>query len=63
MKHSVINCVEPSYSFSIITSATQQPDLFKQLIMDELRKYKGNLKDQEAFDLLKSNLLENSYQV
>lgn len=55
--------LEPSYSFSIITSATQQPDLFKQLIMDELRKYKGNLKDQEAFDLLKSNLLENSYQV
>ncbi|MDU1711696.1 MAG: peptidase M16, partial [Staphylococcus epidermidis] len=49
--------LEPSYSFSIITSATQQPDLFKQLIMDELRKYKGNLKDQEAFDLLKKQFI------
>ncbi|TIC96474.1 hypothetical protein HMPREF9955_0389, partial [Staphylococcus epidermidis FS1] len=49
--------LEPSYSFSIITSATQQPDIFKQLIMDELRKYKGNLKDQEAFDLLKKQFI------
>ena len=47
--------MEPSCS-SIITSATQQPDLFKQLIMDELRKYKGNL-DQEAFDLFEKQFI------
>ena len=45
--------LEPSYSFSIITSATQQPDELKELLLNELKKYRGQLVDQEAFDLLK----------
>ena len=46
--------LEPSYSFSIITSATQQPDELKELLLNELKKYRGQLVDQEAFDLLKT---------
>lgn len=46
--------LEPSYSFSIITSATQQPDELKELLINELKKYRGHLADQEAFDLLKT---------
>ena len=46
--------LEPSYSFSIITSATQHPDELKELLINELKKYRGHLADQEAFDLLKT---------
>ena len=55
--------LEPSYSFSIITSATQQPDELKELLLNELKKYRGQLVDQEAFDLLKNNLSESLFQV
>lgn len=49
--------LEPSYSFSIITSATQQPDELKELLFNELKKYRGQLVDQEAFDLLKKQFI------
>ncbi|OHO70000.1 zinc protease [Staphylococcus sp. HMSC036D05] len=49
--------LEPSYSFSIITSATQHPDELKELLINELKKYKGHLADQEAFDLLKKQFI------
>ncbi|AKL91735.1 EF-P 5-aminopentanol modification-associated protein YfmH [Staphylococcus capitis] len=49
--------LEPSYSFSIITSATQQPDELKELLLNELKKYRGQLVDQEAFDLLKKQFI------
>lgn len=49
--------LEPSYSFSIITSATQQPDELKELLINELKKYRGHLADQEAFDLLKKQFI------
>lgn len=49
--------LEPSYSFSIITSATQKPDELKELLLNELKKYRGQLVDQEAFDLLKKQFI------
>lgn len=49
--------LEPSYSFSIITSATQQPDELKELLLNELKKYRGQLVDQEASDLLKKQFI------
>lgn len=49
--------LEPSYSFSIITSATHQPDELKELLINELKKYTGQLADQEAFDLLKKQFI------
>ncbi|MBU5290767.1 insulinase family protein [Staphylococcus capitis] len=49
--------LEPSYSFSIITSATQQLDELKELLLNELKKYRGQLVDQEAFDLLKKQFI------
>ena len=49
--------LEPSYSFSIITSATQHPDELKELLINELKKYRGHLADQEAFDLLKKQFI------
>ena len=55
--------LEPSYSFSIITSATQHPDELKELLINELKKYRGHLADQEAFDLLKNNLSANLFLV
>ena len=48
--------LEPTYSFSIITSATNHPDQLKQLLIKQLKDNKGNLTDVEAFDLLKNNL-------
>lgn len=48
--------LEPTYSFSIVTSATEEPDKLKKLLLDELRDKKGNFQDAEAFELLKSNL-------
>ncbi|MBO1198972.1 insulinase family protein [Staphylococcus simiae] len=49
--------LEPTYSFSIITSATQQPDELKQLLLDEITTYKGKLQDQQAFELLKKQFI------
>ena len=49
--------LEPTYSFSIITSATQQPDELKQLLLNEITTYRGNLQDQHAFDLLKKQFI------
>ncbi|MHB7942543.1 EF-P 5-aminopentanol modification-associated protein YfmH [Staphylococcus capitis] len=49
--------LEPSYSFSIITSATQHPDELKELLLNEMKKYRGQLVDQEAFDLLKKQFI------
>lgn len=49
--------LEPTYSFSIISSATQQPDKLKQLLLTELEKAQGNLTDKEAFDLLKKQFI------
>lgn len=49
--------LEPTYSFSIITSATQQPDKIKEVLLSELQKYRGNLQDEEAFNLLKKQFI------
>lgn len=49
--------LEPTYSFSIITSATQQPDKLKKLLLDELEAKQGNLTDTEAFNLLKKQFI------
>lgn len=49
--------LEPTYSFSMITSATQQPDKLKKLLLDELEAKQGNLTDIEAFNLLKKQFI------
>ncbi|MGA4513829.1 EF-P 5-aminopentanol modification-associated protein YfmH [Staphylococcus caledonicus] len=49
--------LEPTYSFSIITSATQQPDKLKEVLLSEIQKYRGNLQDEEAFNLLKKQFI------
>ncbi|OLS08620.1 zinc protease [Staphylococcus epidermidis] len=49
--------LEPTYSFSIITSATNHPDQLKQLLIKQLKDTKGNLTDVEAFDLLKKQFI------
>lgn len=49
--------LEPTYSFSIITSATQQPDKLKDLLLTELEQKKGQLVDEEAFELLKKQFI------
>lgn len=49
--------LEPTYSFSIISSATQKPDELKQLLLSELAQSQGNLIDNEAFELLKKQFI------
>lgn len=49
--------LEPTYSFSIISSATQKPDELKQLLLAELEKSQGELTDNEAFELLKKQFI------
>ncbi|MCS5432001.1 peptidase M16, partial [Staphylococcus aureus] len=49
--------LEPTYSFSMITSATQQPDKLKKLLLDDLEAKQGNLTDTEAFNLLKKQFI------
>lgn len=49
--------LEPTYSFSIISSATQQPDELKNLLLAELEKAQGKLADKEAFELLKKQFI------
>ena len=49
--------LEPTYSFSMITSATQYPDKLKKLLLDELEAKQGNLTDVEAFNLLKKQFI------
>ena len=49
--------LEPTYSFSMITSATQHPDKLKKLLLDELEAKQGNLTDVEAFNLLKKQFI------
>src|SRR5699024_8860330 len=49
--------LEPTYSFSVITSATQYTDKLKALLLDELEKSQGKLKDEDAFNLLKKQFI------
>lgn len=49
--------LEPTYSFSIVTSATEQPDKLKKLLMNELKDKKGNFQDTQAFELLKKQFI------
>ncbi len=49
--------LEPTYSFSLVTSATQHPDTLKTLLLDELELKQGKLNDQEAFNLLKKQFI------
>lgn len=49
--------LEPTYSFSIVTSATEEPDKLKKLLLDELRDKKGNFQDAQAFELLKKQFI------
>lgn len=49
--------LEPTYSFSLVTSATQQPDTLKTLLLDELELKQGKLNDEEAFNLLKKQFI------
>ncbi|MDK9851108.1 EF-P 5-aminopentanol modification-associated protein YfmH [Staphylococcus equorum] len=49
--------LEPTYSFSVITSATQYPDNLKALLLEELENTQGKLSDAEAFNLLKKQFI------
>lgn len=49
--------MEPTYSFSLITSSTPDPSQLKQLLLDELKSKVGNLEDEEAFELLKKQFI------
>ena len=49
--------LEPTYSFSVITSATQYPDKLKALLLEELENTQGKLCDAEAFNLLKKQFI------
>lgn len=49
--------LEPSYSFSLITSSTPNPDKLKSLLLDELKTKVGKLEDEEAFELLKKQFI------
>ncbi|NWK83856.1 insulinase family protein [Staphylococcus sp. GSSP0090] len=49
--------LEPTYSFSVITSATQYPDQLKSLLLTEIEHNQGQLKDTEAFNLLKKQFI------
>ncbi len=49
--------LEPTYSFSVITSATQYPDKLKALLLEELENTQGKLSDAEAFNLLKKQFI------
>ncbi|MEX2947752.1 pitrilysin family protein [Staphylococcus warneri] len=49
--------LEATYSFSIITSATNHPEQLKQLLIKQLKDNKGKLVDVEAFDLLKKQFI------
>ena len=49
--------LEPTYSFSIITSSTTNPDQLKQLLLNQLKQNQGNLSDIEAFELLKKQFI------
>ncbi|REI08183.1 EF-P 5-aminopentanol modification-associated protein YfmH [Staphylococcus felis] len=49
--------VEPSYSFSLMTSATTDIDQLKARLLTELDNKLGRLNDQEAFDLLKRQFI------
>lgn len=49
--------IEPTYSFSIVTSTTEAPDKLKACLLDELKNKWGQVDDQEAFDLLKRQFI------
>ena len=49
--------IEPTYSFSLITSATTEPDQLKQMLLEELQKNLGQVQDCHAFDLLKKQFI------
>ncbi|KRG10019.1 EF-P 5-aminopentanol modification-associated protein YfmH [Staphylococcus sp. NAM3COL9] len=49
--------LEPTYSFSVITSATQYPDKLKTLLLEELENTQGKLSDEAAFNLLKKQFI------
>ena len=49
--------LEPTYSFSIVTSATQKPDELKALLLTELESKLGNIEDNDAFELLKKQFI------
>ncbi|MBI5974921.1 EF-P 5-aminopentanol modification-associated protein YfmH [Staphylococcus canis] len=49
--------IEPSYSFSLIASATPDVDSLKNRLVHELKQSIGHIKDQEAFDLLKRQFI------
>ncbi|RZI02063.1 insulinase family protein [Staphylococcus condimenti] len=49
--------MEPTYSFSLITSSTPDPSQLKQLLLDELKSKVGKLEDEEAFELLKKQFI------
>ncbi|KKI54184.1 peptidase, M16 family [Staphylococcus equorum subsp. equorum] len=49
--------LEPTYSFSVITSPTQYPDKLKALLLEELENTQGKLSDAEAFNLLKKQFI------
>ena len=49
--------MEPTYSFSLITSSTPDPDQLKQMLLDELKEKVGQLDDKAAFELLKKQFI------
>ncbi|UEX89299.1 EF-P 5-aminopentanol modification-associated protein YfmH [Staphylococcus ratti] len=49
--------IEPTYSFSLITSATTEPDQLKALLLEELNAKLGNIQDVDSFELLKKQFI------
>ena len=49
--------LEPTYSFSVITSATQYPDKLKALLLTEIENNQGQLNDEEALKKQKKQFI------
>lgn len=49
--------IEPTYSFSLITSSTTNMDELKQRLLTQIESNMGALEDQTAFDLLKRQFI------
>ncbi|UXR77495.1 MULTISPECIES: pitrilysin family protein [unclassified Staphylococcus] len=49
--------IEPTYSFSLVTSTTDEPDKLKTKLLAELQEKIGRVDDQTAFELLKRQFI------
>lgn len=49
--------IEPTYSFSLVTSTTDAPDQLKERLLAELQAKLGRVEDEKAFELLKRQFI------